>query len=355
MEQKSELSKLLNMMIQPGFRVEDNVITQLNPAAQGLLLTAGMDVGPLLASGREEYARLTDGCLYLQLKLGEQRRGAAVLAMEGCHIFLLDPEVDSSQLTAYALASRTLRTPMVGVMVAADNIRQSAAASGDPKAVEQAGQLNRGLHQLMRLINNMSDALLFTDVCQQELQNLTAVFGEIFEKAQTMLAQAGRHLTYQGPGEDIFAMADGAQLERAVLNLLSNAARFTPSGGAIDAGLTRRGDLLRLSITDHGDGIPQDILPRIFHRYLRSPGIEDSRYGLGLGMALVRTAAANHGGTVLIDQPEGCTRITMTMALRKSPDACLHSPKLRMDYSGGWDPALLELSQVLPASMYEKK
>lgn len=352
MEQKTEFSSLLNMMLQPGFRVEEGIITQSNSAAQGLLLTVGTDIRPLLLSGQEDYQQLTEGCLYLQLKLGAQGRGAAVLAMEDCQIFLLDPETDAGQLSAYALAARTLRTPMVGVLVAADSLCQSAAASGDRKDQEQAGQLSRGLHQIMRIINNMSDALLFTDVCQQELQNLTSVFDEILEKAQTMLAQAGVRLTYVGPREDILAMADRAQLERAVLNLLSNAARF--ARGPVEASLTRRGEMLRLSVTDHGDGIPQDILHQIFHRYLRPPGLEDSRYGLGLGMALIRTAAVNHGGTVLIDQPQGATRITMTMALRKSPDARLHSPSVRMDYSGGWDQTMLELSQILPASMYEK-
>lgn len=355
MEQRNEVSKLLNMMIQPGFCVRDNRITQMNPAAQGLLIEPGTDVRTLLATGQEEYAQFTDGCLYLQLKLGDRTAGAAVHAMDNCHVFLLDPQAQDSQLYAYALAAQSLRSPISGVMIAAERISQTLQDTENPAVREQAGNLSRGLHQLLRLVNNMSDALLYTDISQQETRNLTAVFEEIFEKARTLLAQAGLSLHYEGPAADISAMADVHQLERAVLNLLSNASRFSPAGGAISAKLTRRGGLLLLSITDNGSGIPDSVLPGIFHRYLRRPGIEDSRFGLGLGMAMVRAAAVNHGGTVLIDRSESGTRITMTLALRQQPGGLLRSPVIKIDYAGGLDHQLVELSQVLPSSLYEKK
>ena len=113
--------------------------------------------------------------------------------------------------------------------------------------------------------------------------------------------------------------------------------------------------MLRLSICDRGSGISQNLLGSVFSRYLRQPCIEDSRYGLGLGMVLVRSAAANHGGAVLIDQPEGCgTRVTMTMAIRQNTAGVLRSPVIRVDYAGEQDHALIELSDCLPASLYEK-
>ena len=94
----------------------------------------------------------------------------------------------------------------------------------------------------------------------------------------------------------------------------------------------------------------------IHSRYLRQPGIEDSRFGIGLGMVLIRSTAALHGGTVLIDQPQGSgTRITMTLAIRQNTGGQLRSPMLRVDYSGERDHGLLELSESLPAFLYEKK
>ena len=120
------------------------------------------------------------------------------------------------------------------------------------------------------------------------------------------------------------------------------------------AKLTRNGRMLRLSVTDSGSGIAQSVRSSVFSRYLRQPALEDSRYGIGLGMVLIRTAAAHHGGAVLIDQPEGVgTRITMTMSIRQSKQATLRSNVLRVDYAGERDHGLIELSECLPTELYE--
>ena len=73
-------------------------------------------------------------------------------------------------------------------------------------------------------------------------------------------------------------------------------------------------------------------------------------------MGLVRSAAAAHGGAVLIDQPAGCgTRVTLTLALRKNEPGMLRSPVMRVDYTGERDHALVELSDCLPAELYGKE
>ena len=112
--------------------------------------------------------------------------------------------------------------------------------------------------------------------------------------------------------------------------------------------------MLRLSVTDSGSGIAQNVRSSVFSRYLRQPVLEDSRYGIGLGMVLIRTAAAHPGGTVHIDQPDGAgTRITMTMSIRQSKQATLRSNVLRVDYAGERDHGLIELSECLPTELYE--
>ena len=87
---------------------------------------------------------------------------------------------------------------------------------------------------------------------------------------------------------------------------------------------------------------------------MREPAIEDSRFGLGLGMTLIRSVAADHGGTVLLEQSQG-TRVAMTIAIRKEASGTLRTPKLRIgDYAGGRDLGLLEFSDSLPTSAYEE-
>lgn len=350
MEEKKDMIGMLDLLIRPGFCVKENKIAAVNQAAEGLLLLPGTDVRSLLLTGKEEYEALRSGCLYLKLNLSSKGCGASVIRMEDFDVFILDQESDDGELRCLALAAKELREPLTNLMITADRLPVG------PDRAEQMAHLSRGLHQMLRIIGNMSDAGRSAVSSRQETRNLTEVFAEIFEKANALTEHTGIRLTYQGLKQDIFAAADAEQLERAVLNILSNAIKFTPKGGTIDAVLTRHGRMLRLSVTDSGSGIAENVRSNIFSRYLRQPGIEDSRYGLGLGMVLIRSAAANHGGTVLIDQPRGKgTRITLTLALRQNSEASLRSPVLRVDYAGERDHGLIELSDCLPAKLYEKE
>lgn len=352
-EQKDNLS-MQELIGYPLFCVKENIIVSVNQLAQEFLLSPGMELEPLLLTGAEEYRDFAGDCLFLTLSLGGYSIGASVKRMPKMDVFILEPESNTPEFRALALAARELREPLANVMITAETLLASSSLQDDPQRKEQAAKLNRGFLQMLRLIGNMSDANRYTATSRQELVNISGELEELFEKAQTMVAHTGIHLTYTGLRESVFSMADKEQLERAVLNVLSNALKVTPKGGTIEASLTRKGRMLRLSITDSGSGIAEGIRVNLFHQYLRQPTLGESHSGIGLGMVLVRSAAANHGGAVLIDHPEGKgTRITMTMAIRSNPENLLRSPLIRVDYAGGHDHMLLELSDCLPASLYE--
>ena len=82
--------------------------------------------------------------------------------------------------------------------------------------------------------------------------------------------------------------------------------------------------------------------------------MEDPRHGIGLGMLLIRNAAARHRGAVLVDRPQGGgTRVTITFFSAPVDSAALHSKLVTADYGGEQDHALIELSDFLPYSAYE--
>lgn len=355
MEEAQDIRSILDYMIQPGFLVKDNIIIAVNEGAKALFLAPGMELLPLLITGKEEYPLFSEGCLYLTLSLSGQSLEASVTRQKAGDLFVLErQEQDSQELRSLALAARELREPLSGIMITAQAL--SALAESLPDAKTQTARLNRNLLQVMRVLNNMADANRNLSFSRQELLDVTAELAELFEKAAALAASAHIRLTYEGPAEPVYTLADREQLERAVLNILSNAMKFTPGPGSIEARLTRVGNLLRLSIRDDGEGIEDSLRPHLFHRYLRQPSLEDSRYGVGLGMVLIRSAAANHGGTVLVDQCGGKgTRVTMTLAIRQSQEAVLHSPITRIDYAGGHDHTLLELSDCLPLWVFEKE
>lgn len=354
MEEQKEIYGMLDLMIQPGFCVKENKIVKLNQAAEGLFLTPGTDIQTLLLTGSEEYAAFESGCLYLQLTLSGRKCGASVTRMDDIDVFVLDQESDQGELQAMALAARELREPLNNLIAITDNLLPRAVRGDDAKVNNLLARMSRGLYQMQRILGNMSDAGRGPAFSQQETRNIPQVFAEIFEKAAALVEYTGIHLHYEGLREEIHGLLDAQQMERAVLNILSNAIKFMPQGGSIDAKLTRHGCILQLSVLDSGSGIAENVRSNVFSRYLRQPVIEDSRYGIGLGMVLIRAAATQHGGTVLIDQPGGKgTRVTMTLKLRQSDTPQVRT--LLTDITGGRDQGLIELSGCLPIAVYEKE
>lgn len=345
---QTNITQMLELMLRPAFCVKDNKIQLCNTAAQALPLSPGGDIRELLLTGQTEYAQFSQGCLSLHLRLPPRNPEACVSRVDGWDVFVLDTQESDAALQALALAARTLREPMSGVMLSAGQLMDQEQAP-----TPQSAALRRSMHQLLRILGNMSDAERYTHSSHQELLDADSLFQEILEKAQTLLADSGTELRWQPLNQPVMTLADREQLERAVLNLLSNAVKFSPKGTALTVSLTRHGQMLYLRLQSGGHMDPA-VLGGIFSRYLRQPGLEDSRHGLGLGMLLVRSAAANHGGTVLIDQPQGQgVRITMTLAIRRSREATLCSPILLPDYAGNRDHALVELSDCLDTSAYQ--
>ena len=341
MEEEKKISFFLNQMSQPGFLVRENRIQTVNQAAAALLLAPGQEFSALIGTGRDEYTDFWQGQLCVTLTIGCMDRNAVIIRTEDMDLVILDTEHIPDSFRSLALVSMELRRPLMQAITAAQ--KQPA----DTK-------LNQSLMQMLRLVGNMSDIGRYAASSRMELRDVDAFLLELFEKAQTLTGSRAR-ITFEGMKQPVFSPVDPEQLERAVWNILSNSLKFLPEDGIITARLTRKGNMLRLTVTDNGSGIPETIRSDLFGRYLRQPSIEDSRYGYGLGLAIVRTAAANHGGTVLIGSGKDVgTSVTMTLAIRQSEEPVLRSPLFRLDYTGGWDHGLVELSDCLDAELYSK-
>lgn len=342
---------LLEMIDRPAFLVREGIIVYCNQTAKNRQVREGMPVAELIPEECDAYGNYRGGVLYMTLMLGWTPCGATVTRQEDTDVFLLDRDYDQTHLQVLALAAQQLRTPLSNAMTVMDEL--VPALNVDQQT--QGAQLSRALFQLLRQISNMADAERYVggEGATMEKTELRSFFREIFEKADVSLSETDVSVQYTGPENQVFSMVERERMERAVYNLLSNAVKFSPKGSCVQATLTRAGKLMRLTIEDQGDGIASHVQGSLYHRYLREPAIEDSRFGLGLGMALVRSVAALHGGTVLIDQPKG-TRVTMTFAVRTTLPGTLRSPVMRIgDYAGGRDLGLLEFSESLPLNAYK--
>ena len=358
MKQSTHAVEMINLMMQPAFCVQDGIIHSVNQEALSLLLCRGQAVADLLLTGREEYAEFSGGCLYLTVHVCQRIWGATVSRVDGLDIFVLEPDQDHSQLQTLALAAQELREPLSSVMTVADRLFPAMDVSNAPDLENQIARINRGLFHMLRLVSNMSDACRYAREAgaRMETREITGVLDEIFQKAAGLLEHTGISLEFSNLPSTLFCIISQERLERSIYNILSNAVKFTPSGGHITAKAALRGNKLYLQIQDSGSGIPDTVRGNVFARYLRSPGIEDGRHGIGLGLVLVRATAALHGGTVLMEQPEeGGTRVTMTLSVQQDRSGLIRSNRFRVDYAGERDHGLLELSDTLPHTLYRKE
>lgn len=351
MEPNNSSLALLDLIQQPGFCVQEGIITHVNPSAQRIGIIAGTPVTEQMATGKDEYADFSDGSMYLTIAAGDAHFGASVTRMDSCDIFLLAEDIEKVQLQTVSLAAQALREPMSGVLSTATQLEAESKA-----ARREIAALQRGLYRMLRLISNMSDAARYAKWKHPILEtcNITAFFKELFESIDSRIAQTGHTLHYTGINQSIFCLANTEQLERAVYNMVSNAIKFSPENSAVYVRLTRNKNKLYLTVENSGDGIPQEQWRNVFFGFQREPDIAEGRHGIGLGMVLIRAAATTHGGTVLVEQPEnGGSCVTLSITLRQKEDLQVNNPVLRVDYLGELDHSLIEFSDLLPPSAYE--
>lgn len=350
MEERNAITTMLQLIPQPAFLAEDGIIRSVNDAAAGYFLQVGTPVATMIQHGTEEYAEFTGGRLYLTLNIAGQSLGASVSRIDAGDVFTLQT-TEVPQLQALALAAMELRNPLSSILTLADQLLPKISQENEALG-QQAAQMNRRLFQMLRIIGNMSDAEQYSrsTPASKEHVEVCSFLCEILEKATELTAQAGIRLTWEVPSEHIFTLASAEKLERAVYNLLSNALKYAAPGSTVHAKLVRKDKRLAFSVTNLCDGSP---LPgNLFNRFLREPGLEDPRNGIGLGLVLVRSVAALHGGAVLVDQTQDGIRVTMTLQISQSKTTQVRSHLMQFDYAGARDHGLIELSDVLPAAAF---
>jgi signal transduction histidine kinase len=111
---------------------------------------------------------------------------------------------------------------------------------------------------------------------------------------------------------------DRSQIERVIMNLVTNATRATPAGGTITVAAVRRDDELAISVTDTGAGIPREYLSRVFDAFVQVPHTTGG--GAGLGLAISRRIVEGHGGHLTVQSSPG-QGSTFTFTLRLAEES----------------------------------
>jgi signal transduction histidine kinase/ActR/RegA family two-component response regulator len=200
-----------------------------------------------------------------------------------------------------AILSHELRTPLNAILGWTQLLQQNG----------REGDLRRGLEVIER--NARAQAQLIDDLLDMnriisgrmrlELQPLqpAPVLQAALESVRPMALKKGVHVDADIDEHTDAVCADAARLQQVMWNLLVNAVKFTPEGGAVRVFLAQNGGGVEITVTDTGVGIAPDFLPHVFDRFRQADSSTARRHGgLGLGLAIVRQLVELHGGTIVV-------------------------------------------------------
>ncbi len=197
-----------------------------------------------------------------------------------------------------AMLGHELRNPLAPILLALDLIGMDTS---DAHRREHT-IIERQVKQLVRLVDDLLDLSRIRSgkvVLRRESIDLADVVARAVETATPLIEAKGHALEVDVPERTLVVEGDLFRLTQVVSNLLTNAAKYTPSGGAITVKGERKGASVVLRVRDTGIGISEAMLPRIFDLYTQEEqGPDNAPGGLGLGLAIVRSLVALHGGHV---------------------------------------------------------
>jgi len=253
-----------------------------------------------------EHARLYEAA--------HEARSAAAEATEALH-------VRDEFLSA---AAHELKTPLTASKIAVQLLARSLKTALTPSQQRSLGMIEVQIARQARLVSHLLESVrlgkgeLELELEEVDVAALVRSAVELFE-----MMSDKHQLTLRGP-QSLMAHVDALRFEQVVMNLLDNAVKYSPKGGAVEVTLARTPSTFVLSVRDHGVGVAPEHLPQIFDRFYQA---HRNRSGLGLGLYISRQIVERHGGTVYAEAPpDGGTRFVVSMSLAATPRSSSEPP-----------------------------
>ncbi len=219
-----------------------------------------------------------------------------------------------SELIEYL--SHDLRSPLISSLYLVSQEREDADAD---KNVTPLVQVEKNINKTLKMID---DLLGLTRAENLSVEQLQPVFFEnlVESTKDQLLPQAKQRnitLTTKEIDEDVWVTADSSLLERAFVNVVGNAIKYSPEGTEVIVSTwIKDKKWIVTDIIDQGIGIPESRIDKLFQRFHRDPDVQKNYQGTGLGLALVATVLKQHGGTVAASSIENeGTTITLSLPI----------------------------------------
>jgi signal transduction histidine kinase/CheY-like chemotaxis protein len=197
-----------------------------------------------------------------------------------------------------ATLAHELRNPLAPLRNGLDFLRVTRGSSAEEEPILEI--MHRQMEHIVRMVDDLLDISRLNTgrvALRRDRVTLDDVVRDAVDACRSQLDRAGHELTLALPPQPVALYADSARLVQVFVNLLGNAAKFTPVGGRISLSAALEGGFVAVRVCDAGAGIPAQDLPHIFEPFVQfdSAGTGD---GLGLGLSIVRMLVEMHGGRV---------------------------------------------------------
>ncbi len=230
-------------------------------------------------------------------------------------------DVDAVKDAFVSTVSHELRTPITSILGYLELLSDGTLGGLGPSQSDALHRVSANSHRLLSLID---DLLTLSQVAEQGVSQERRPF-DVCSAVRTAFdvvapAGGGRDLevTYDLPDEPAIVIGDCDMLERVVVNLLSNALKFTPDGGSVRVEVTMPGEVV-IRVIDTGIGIPEHEQHQLFTRFFRSSLAQRGAIpGSGLGLSISRSIIERHGGSIAVSSEVG---VGTTVEVRLPPES----------------------------------
>ena len=234
-------------------------------------------------------------------------------------------EADRRKDEFLALLGHELRNPLAMIRNGLHILLRPNAAVADQERMKET--MERQVDHLTRMVDDLLDVSRITRghiQLRKERLELSRSIAQAIDSVRSLLKASNHVLSVTLPPEPIFLEADPTRLEQILVNLLNNAAKYTPPKGKIALEAKRIDTEVEIRVIDNGVGIPTELLPTVFDLFAQvEKSLDRSQGGLGIGLTLVKRLVELHGGSVTAHsegQDKGCEFVVRLPALARPAD-----------------------------------
>jgi two-component system phosphate regulon sensor histidine kinase PhoR len=216
-------------------------------------------------------------------------------------------ELDRLKSEMVRMTSHDLKNPLQAALANLELLRDDLVELENPEIVKSVDTIERQLERMYRIISGILDMeRLRAETKYVEQAHPEQIVERAVQEVRDFAVERRILLDYAVSGDLPCLACDTDQLNRALINLIENAIKFTPAGGCVQVCAERSHDEIVFSVSDTGVGIPEEMQPRVFDRFFRGNqrGVEHVS-GSGLGLSLVKAVVENHRGRVWLQSVVG--------------------------------------------------